>query len=239
MSDPRSWPIVEVVDPSFTRGHHTIWACVDPDELWYVIRAKIIPDGAFGQIATDIKAERGYLPHAPALAIMDQRGGAHVMNKETNESWFDRFAREGLRYVPSTDVPMQALHDWLRPIYRPSQNRPIPKLRFTAQVAQMKEGPIWALERFIWSPDSTKMRQYKQKEKDFVDCLRYLAGYPGLSYQRLKGSVNASAPSTLAASYSRTTQSQSASVGLRGLRTSQPRPSYRRTTSRRPAGGYW
>lgn len=193
MSNPESFPIVEVVDPSGKRGLHVIWACVDPNEYWYVCQARKIPFGAFSEMARGIKSERNFLPSEPKIAIMDQRGGAACVDMETGETWFDRFGFMGLHYEQSTqgtakiDMGLADLHEWLRPVWNPGLDKAIPKLRFCASVARMKEGPVWALRNFLWDESKPKAWHYRQAAKDWIDCLRYLATYPNLTYKRLAG----------------------------------------------------
>lgn len=189
MIDARRWPVVEVCDPSAKRGMYLLWAAFSPDDFVYVVRAKHVPNGSFDVMSHGIKAERSALPRPPMIAIMDQRGGQFVSNRDLEKTFFDEFHERGLHYEPSVEVPMQSLHDWLRPIWRPDVEKAIPKLRLCEAVANMKDGPLVALQRFIWDPTQTKAWQYKQKSKDWVDCLRYLAGHPGLTYQRLQGQM--------------------------------------------------
>jgi hypothetical protein len=200
MIDAKRWPCVEVCDPSTKRGMYLIWAVFSPDDRVFVVRAKHVPDASFDVMSDGIKAERTHLPRQPALAIMDQRGGQFVSNRDLEKTFFDEFHERGLHYEPSVDTPMQKLHDWLRPVWRPDLEKALPKLMLTEPVANMADGPLTALGRFIWDPTATKAWQYKQKSKDWVDCLRYLSGYPGLTYQRLQGRTDMEAPG-IAASY--------------------------------------
>lgn len=187
MIDAKRWPSVEVCDPSSKRGMYLIWATFSPDDFVYIVHAKHVPDASFDVMSENIKSERARLPRPPTLAIMDQRGGQFVSNRDLEKNFFDEFHERGLHYEPSMDTPMQKLHDWMRPVWRPDVEKAIPKLRVTEPVANMSDGPMTALQRFIWDPTQTKAWQYKQKSKDWVDCLRYLSGFPGLSYQRLQG----------------------------------------------------
>lgn len=193
-ADPKRWPLVEVTDPSVKRGIFTVWAVCDPTDHWFVVRAARIPDASFVEMADNIKAERGYLGRAPQVAIMDQRGGQWVANKDLELTWFQRFAELGLHYLPSQDTPMQALHEWLRPVWDPQTDKAVPKLRICQSVADMKEGPLWGLMRFVWDPVQTKQWQYRQAGKDWVDCLRYLSGFPGLTYKQLIGKTEYQQP---------------------------------------------
>jgi hypothetical protein len=207
MIDAKRWPCVEVCDPSTKRGMYLIWAVFSPDDRVFVVRAKHVPDGSFDAMSDGIKSERTHLPRQPALAIMDQRGGQFVSNRDLEKTFFDEFHERGLHYEPSVDTPMQKLHDWLRPVWRPDIERAVPKLMLTETVANMADGPMTALGRFIWDPTQTKAWQYKQKSKDWVDCLRYLAGYPGLTYQRLQGRTDMETPG-IAASYTESSRRQ-------------------------------
>jgi hypothetical protein len=236
VSNPGSWPIVEVCDPSGRRGLHIIWATVDPDDYWYIVWAAKVPPGAFSEMAKTVKAERRMLPHEPDLAIMDARGGAFQVDMETRETFFDRFRQFGLMYTPSIqqsetlDADIAILRDWLAPKYNPVKDAAVPKLRFTRAVANMKEGPLWAIQSFIWDPHSqTKAWHYKQKSKDFVDCLRYLAIYPGLTYRRFQHANTMVDPRNLpglAGSYRRPKLSGDARARSRNLIVKAP-ASYR------------
>ena len=225
--NPKTFPIVEVCDPSGKRGLHIVWAAVDPDDRWYVVHAAKIPYGSFSEMARGVQHQRRFLPSEPAVCIMDQRGGAFVIDAETKETWFDRFRQFGLHYEQSVqagdrlDVDIATLHDWFRPVWDPGKEQAIPKLRFCNSVWRMKEGPVWGVMQFIWDQNQTKQWHYKQKSKDWVDCLRYLTSHPGLSYRRLS-------------------QKREGSVGgHRGLATSYRRPSmygsgYQRTETTGP-----
>lgn len=194
MIEAKRWPCVEVCDPSMKRGLFLIWATFSPDDFVYVVHAKHVPDGSFDVMSEAVKAERSRLPRPVCLAIMDQRGGQFVSNRDLEKTFFDEFHERGLDYEPSVDTPMQKLHDWMRPVWRPDVEKAIPKLRLTEPVANMSDGPLTALQRFIWDPTQTKSWQHKQKAKDWVDCLRYLAGFPGLTYQRLQGRTEIPTP---------------------------------------------
>ena len=246
MTNPNSWPIVEVCDPSGRRGLHVIWATVDPDDYWYVCWAAKVPPGAFSEMAKGVRSERKMLPHEPDLAIMDARGGAFQIDMETRETFFDRFRQFGLNYVPSIqlsdtmDADIAVLRDWLMPRYNPVADKAIPKLRFTRSVALMKEGPLWALQTFIWDPHKmTKAWHYKQRSKDFVDCLRYLAIYPGLSHRRFQYDTDPSVNrgSSLADSYRRPKLSGDARASTRSLTLRNGAPmGYRSSWNKRRNG---
>lgn len=249
--NPRSYPIVEVIDPSGKRGIFCIWAAISPgyeaiDDIGSrmqcdyvtIVHARQIPENAFSFMAKDIRRERHYLPHEPELAIMDQRGGAASLTQETEDTWFDGFRKCGLFYQKSTQTadvrPADAavLHDWLRPNWNPVLQKFIPRLTFTASVARIKEGPLWAVKSFLWDAEKSRAWHYKQTAKDYVDCLRYLVTYPGLTYKRLAvvRGAPASVPS-LASTY-RTPMPSDATrqqrfIGLRRLAgSSYPRGSY-------------
>ena len=180
------WPLVEVVDPAQARGLHMIWATCDPDDYWYVIHAAQVENDAFSRMCREIKRQRAQLGRTPDLAIMDARGGAHTINLEKQQTWFDAFREHGIDYVPSTETPLQTLHDWMRPAWNPVKSeKEIPKLRLTKMVADMEKGPMWAFRRFVWSPTASDKKQYSQPGKDWIDCIRYLAGYDGMKYARL------------------------------------------------------
>jgi hypothetical protein len=185
----REWPVVEVVDPSETRGLNCLYSICDPDDRWYVVRARVVPNGSFAEMAHNIRQERDSLPRLPSRAIMDVRGGSRKWNQETGESWMDKFRQNGLYYLPSVETEWQRLHDWLRPIYDPVLGKAVPKLRLTESVCRQEKGPLWALERFIYDPTKSKSWQYNQPSKDWMDCLRYLSGFPGLTWENLMGHV--------------------------------------------------
>lgn len=191
---PNSWPLVEVCDPSMKRGTHHIWAVCSPQDFWYIVHAAHVPDGAFSSICEGIKRERAKLPRQPDVAIMDQRGGKHSVSKIELTNWFDEFRKQGLNYIPSVDVPIQTLHEWLRPKWDQDKEGHIPKLRFLRKVTGIDQGPMWALRRFVWDPTASKTRQYRQPSKDFIDCLRYLSGHPGLKYYRMARGLGAMNP---------------------------------------------
>lgn len=183
---PPTWPIIEVCDPSMKRGLYNIYATCSPQDKWYVFHAAHIADGAFSTICEDLKkVYKEKLPRSPDLSIMDQRGGKHSLNKLTQTNWFDELRNNGVRFVPSTDVQIQTLHDWLRPKWDQDAEKHIPKLRFFKSVAGMDKGPVWGLKRFVWDPMSSKARQYRQVGKDWTDCVRYLSGHPGLKFHLL------------------------------------------------------
>lgn len=103
MIDARRWPVVEVCDPSAKRGMYLLWAAFSPDDFVYVVRAKHVPNGSFDVMSHGIKAERSALPRPPIIAIMDQRGGQFVSNRDLEKTFFDEFHERGLHYEPSVD----------------------------------------------------------------------------------------------------------------------------------------
>lgn len=179
--------MVEVVDPSETRGLNCLYAICDPDDRWYVARARVVPNGSFAEMAHGIRQERDALPRLPSRSIMDVRGGMRKWNQETGESWMDKFRQHGLYFLPSVETEWQRLHDWLRPVFDPTQGKAIPRLRFTESVSRQERGPMWAVERFIVDPTMSKSKQYNQPSKDWMDCMRYLSGFPGLTWKNLMG----------------------------------------------------
>jgi hypothetical protein len=234
MSNPRAWPIVESCDPAEKRGLHVIWLTVDPDDYWYLAHAAKIPHGPFSAMVAELKRERSFLPHEPNLAIMDCRGGAHTIDLETQETWFERFHKLGVHYVPSIPAAKELnysiaeLGEWLRPRYHPAVDRDVPKLRICDGVTRrMKENPFWALQSFLWDPTQTKPWHYRQKSKDFIDCMLMVATYPNLTYRRLVAGTapTRSTPGSLAASYRGRTS-------LGGQRQYLGRPGRRGTTRR-------
>jgi len=219
---PPHWPVVEVVDPSMKRGLTTIWATVDPEDFWYVIQAKVIPDDSFSAMNRDLQKWRDVLGRQPDYFLMDQRGGAAITSKEKKQTWFDEFRVAGTTYQPSREVPMQTLHGWLKLEWMPRKEKFLPKLRLTQRVANEKDGPLHALQRFVWDERlMSKGRLQRQKSKDFVDCLRYLAGQPGMRFQRLSQKRNGAGlqGARIAQSYS---QNPSRKILVPGLRRRQP-----------------
>ena len=97
----------------------------------------------------------------------------------------------GVNYQPSQEVPMQTLHGWLRPEWEPRKEKFVAKMRFTERVAKEEKGPMHALSRFQWDTAvRNRARLQRQPSKDFVDCLRYLAGHPGMRAARLLARKN-------------------------------------------------
>jgi hypothetical protein len=85
----------------------------------------------------------------------------------------------------------------------------------------------------------TKAWHYKQRSKDFVDCLRYLAIYPGLSYRRFQYDTDPSVNrgSSLADSYRRPKLSGDARASTRSLTLRNGAPmGYRSSWNKRRNG---
>jgi len=189
-TDPKTWPCVHVLDPSLARGLFSIWAVCSPQDKWYVVHAAHTEHNAFSQMVNDLKREEmRSIPRPPTLRIMDCRGGAHSVNLETRDDFFTAFRRQGLIFVPSKSEQIRTnqLHEWLAPLFNPMTGRMECKIYFTRSVHLMKEGPCWALERFVWNPEASDTKQRQQAGKDWIDCLRYLALHPGLSWAMLRG----------------------------------------------------
>jgi hypothetical protein len=236
------WPLVEVVDPAQARGLHIIWATCDPDNYWYVIHAARVENDAFSRMCREIKRQRVQLGRTPDLAIMDARGGAHTINLEKQQTWFDAFRENGLPYVPSAETPLQTLHDWMRPAWNPMKEQTeVPKLRITKSVAEMERGPMWAFRRFVWDSVAGPQKQYSQPGKDWIDCIRYLTGHEGIKFNRLARSRNDNPGASRAASYASPSQSNPRQIrhlrgpSMRGGYNSQ-RPS--RSWTQKIRGGY-
>lgn len=208
-NDPKTWPCVHVLDPSLSRGLFSVWAVCSPKDQWYVVHASHTQHASFSQMVNDLKREESKaLPRPPAVRIMDCRGGAHTVNLENRDDFFTAFRRHGLVFVPSKseEIRTNQLHEWLTPRFDPISNRMTCKIHFTRSVHQMKEGPTWALQRFVWNPEDTGAKQRQQAGKDWVDCLRYLALHPGLTWAILASDITkteTSQPKALSQSYAR------------------------------------
>lgn len=218
---PIHWPLVEVCDPSQTRGLWLGWYTKDQDDLWYMVQARHIPDGSFNYMASQLKACRRLLRKEPDLAIMDRRGGKAYVNKHEQLKWFEAFADEGIDYVESVESPLETLHDWLEPKFHPRKEANIPKLRFFRSVEQEEKGPLWALGRFKWG-ETTGVRQskkfYSQEAKDWIDNMKYLASFPTIETRFASmGTLRMGRPTPLVETYSRRHR-RGGSVG--GLRSS-------------------
>jgi len=183
---PWEHPIVEIIDPSSTRG---IWIghfAVDPNDYWTQIHADRIADGAMGYMCDQIKFHRErHLTSAPVLAICDSRFGGQIANKDEQKTWLKSFEDNGLKYEPSVTGIHERLHDWLRVPLRHDGEPMRPKLVMTESVSRVKQGPLWSTERFRWSPDQSYRERYKQAGKDHIDLWLYLANHPGLTFERL------------------------------------------------------
>ena len=192
---PAFWPIVEVNDPSYKRGLHVCWFTCSPEDEWYCVQACVIANGSFSDMCNELKKRRNALGRLPDLAVMDQRGGAHEINKDHQSTWFDEFRKRDVHYVPSQDVKGAAgasitrLHEWLRPTWDPRREKSVPKLRMTKTVAALEKGPLWALRRFQFNPTWSVKRQQTQPAKDFIDTWKYLSAHRGLTFRRLSRNV--------------------------------------------------
>lgn len=183
---PTDAPIVEVIDPSSKKGIYAIWAYVDPNDYWTIFHAAHIRDGGMDFLCEQIKGHRErFLPAPPVEAICDQRFGPHMASKIEQTTWFQEFSRRGLHYTPSSDGLHETLHDWFKVEKNIAGDTLRPKLVMTKSVADQKEGLLWATEKFKFNPEMSYREKYKQKGKDWIDCVRYLAGHPGLTAQRL------------------------------------------------------
>lgn len=174
---PLRWPLVEVVDPAMKRGLYVMWFICDPDEQWYAVRAKHIQgDLGFKGMAAQLDYHRGRIGKVPDYAMMDARGGMHLANVDTRETWFDLFRKQGLRYEPAPAEQDQTalLHDWLKPRAWQSGGNQTPRLRFFRSVTAEERGPVWGLKRFVWNPSDSKKRRYDQPGKDWIDDMSYL-----------------------------------------------------------------
>lgn len=196
-----SMPLIEVMDPSLTRGLFVGWFTCDADDYWYWVQATNIPDNSFKIMCDEIKRFRQLLPRQPQLAVIDARGGGSIVNKDQQETWIQALRRNGLFYTPSVQTEMQTLHDWMRPQWDPRKEAQIPKLRLTRTVAALERGPLWAFQRFIW--DQTDPKRFRRPEKDWIDLARYLAGFPGMAWEKLAQSkeLRAAGRQSLAAAF--------------------------------------
>lgn len=226
---PTHWPLVEVVDPSMKRGLTTIWATVDPEDFWFVVQAKVIPDGSFAEMSRELQRWRDVLRRQPDYFIMDQRGGKTTLDKWEQTTWFDEFRRMGVNYQPSQEVPMQTLHGWLRPEWEPRKEKFVAKLRFTERVAKEEKGPMHALSRFQWDTAvRNRARLQRQPSKDFVDCLRYLAGHPGMRAARLLARKNGAGQRVAGTASSYRTKGAEPQQILFGRRSQRPQYGFRK-----------
>jgi phage terminase large subunit-like protein len=188
---PAFWPIVEVNDPSYKRGHHVSWFTCSPDDEWFCVQAAVIQNGSFSEMCNELKKRRNALGRLPDLAIMDSRGGQHEINKDHQSNWFDEFRKRDVHYVPSQDVKGAAgasitrLHEWMKPAWDTKKEKFVAKLRMTSTVAQVERGPLWAFRRFQFNPAWSVKRQQTQPAKDFVDTWKYLSAHKGLTFRRL------------------------------------------------------
>ena len=176
--DARKWPLVEVVDPSTTRGLYVCWFQRDiRTDRWYLTWATHVEDAPISVMAEVVKRERRFVGREPDMAIMDAKGGQHRIDKERDENWFQRFRYHGLDYVPNDEPStLEELDEWLRLTWDPVLEKMVSKLTITQRVADLHQGPLWALQRFQWDPMSMSAKQLLgQPGKDYVDCLKYFA----------------------------------------------------------------
>lgn len=200
---PFEWPVVEIIDPSATRG---IWLghfLCDPTDHWTQITAEHIADAPLGRMCDQIKYTRERrLSSTPVVALCDQRFGPHIANQEEKKTWFEKFEENGLRYEPTVNGIHEALKDWLQVPLNQRGEPMRPKLTMTRRVAQLDKGPLWATERFRYEPDQSYAQRYKQAGKDWIDLWLYLVSHPGLTFERLiKLRSVGSAKKSLAKSY--------------------------------------
>ena len=181
MTPDPTQPIVEIIDPSMKKGIYVIWATVNSDEEWTLFHAHHVQDGSMDFMCDQIKAHRAAnMLTKPVVELCDQRFGPHIASKIEQTTYFQEFAKRGLNYTGTTNGLHESLRDWLK---APGGQRP--KLMFTESVCRQKEGILWACERYRWDPEQSYKKQYQSKGKDWIDLLRYLATYPGLTYERL------------------------------------------------------
>jgi hypothetical protein len=170
-----------------TRGLYVCWFQRDVrTERWYVVWAAHIEDAAVSVMAECVKRERRFIGKEPELAIMDAKGGRAKVDKERDEDWFMRFRQLGLDYVPNDEpAPLEELDEWLRPTWDPVLEQMVSKLMITERVADLPQGPLWALQRFQWNPLNMSAKQLLgQPGKDYVDCLRYFVNQRSINRGR-------------------------------------------------------
>jgi hypothetical protein len=191
--DARKWPLVEVVDPSMTRGLYVCWFQRDVrTDRWYVVWAAHIEDAAISVMVEQVKRERRFIGKEPELAIMDAKGGRFRIDKERDEDWFTRFRQLGLDYVPNDEpAPLEELDEWLRLTWDPVLEKMVSKLTITQRVADLPRGPLWALQRLQWNPLEMSAKQLLgQPGKDYVDCLKYFVNQRSINRGRLSRGRN-------------------------------------------------
>jgi hypothetical protein len=187
-SETRKWPLVEVTDPSMTRGLYTTWYQLDArTDRWFMVHAAHIEDAPVSVMAEGIKRERRFIGKEPDIAIMDAKGGAHTVDKERDETWFTRFRSLGLDYEPNDEpATFEEMDEWLRPVWDPVLEKAVPKLSICERVANMERGPLWALQRFQWDPMMTKRQLLEQPGKDWVDTIKYFVNQRSVNRARLR-----------------------------------------------------
>ena len=190
MSDEaRKWVLVEVCDPSVTRGLYICWFQMDPRTgRWFLSWAAHIPDGPISTMAEMVKQERRFIrPGAPEVCIMDAKGGAFRIDKERDENWFDRFRAYGLDYVPNDEPsPLEELDEWFKLTWDPVLGKPLPRLMICERVAAIPHGPLWALQRFRYDPIGMSHKAFLQQPgKDWIDTMKYFVNQRSINRKRL------------------------------------------------------
>lgn len=186
--DARAWPLAEVVDPSMTRGLYVVWFQMDPrTDRWYITWANHVEDAPLSVMAEAVKRERRFIGKDPEVAVMDAKGGRARVDKERDEDWFTRFRQLGLDYTPNDEpASLEELDEWLKLTYDPVLEKMVSRLSITQRVADIPQGPLWALQRFQWNPIEMSAKQLLgQPGKDFVDCLKYFCNQRSINRGRL------------------------------------------------------
>lgn len=189
IEDARQWPLVEVCDPSTTRGLYVCWFQMDPrTSRWYLSWASHIPDGPISTMVEQVKQERRFIrPNPPDICIMDAKGGGFRIDKERDEDWFQRFRAHGLDYTPNDEPsPLEELDEWFRLTFDPVLGKAVPRLMICERVAAIPHGPLWALQRFRYDPIGMSHKEFLQQPgKDWVDCCKYLVNQRSINRKRL------------------------------------------------------
>lgn len=187
--EARAWPLVEVVDPSMTRGLYVCYFQMDPrTDRWYLTWACHIHDAPISVMVEQLKRERRFIrDRDPELCIMDAKGGRHRVDKERDEDWFMRFRQFGLDYVPNDEpTTLEEVDEWLKLVWDPILEKAVPKLSITERVANIHRGPLWGLQRFQWDPFMTQKEFLQQPGKDWVDCIKYFCNQRSINRGRLR-----------------------------------------------------
>ena len=151
-----------------------------------MVWANHVEDAAVSVMAECVKRERRFIGKEPELCIMDAKGGRFRIDKERDEDWFVRFRQLGLDYVPNDEpAPLEELDEWLRPVWDPVLEQMVSRLMITERVAELPQGPMWALQRFQWNPVEMSTRQLLgQPGKDYVDCVKYFVNQKSINRGR-------------------------------------------------------